>query len=199
MLRLTGMPLLAARFQSISALTGTGFTTQEAEITMHHPLRRKVLIGLMFAGHLGVVSLASTVILAISTSQDGTVFWTVIYMLLALIIICALAMSEAVDKILCKAVARVIIQFGWIKGERYLVAGELPDGTILAEHVVSQQCTIDADALGLSILRVNEAKPVNTVSDLTIGDRVVCFGARDAQTALSAITMQSSEVYNDIS
>lgn len=63
-LRLTGMPLDVARFQSISALTGTGFTTQEAETTMHHPLRRRVLIGLMFAGHLGVVSLASTVILA---------------------------------------------------------------------------------------------------------------------------------------
>ncbi|AGI69700.1 hypothetical protein OAN307_c43160 [Octadecabacter antarcticus 307] len=50
-LRLTGMPIDAPRFQSISALTDTGFTMQEAETTMHHPLRRKVLIALMFAEH----------------------------------------------------------------------------------------------------------------------------------------------------
>ena len=76
-LRLTGMPLSAARFQSISALTGTGFTTQEAETLMHHPLRRRVLMGLMFAGHLGVVSLASTVILAVSSAEEGAVFGTI--------------------------------------------------------------------------------------------------------------------------
>jgi Trk-type K+ transport system membrane component len=80
-LKLTGMSLDAARFQSISALTGTGFTTQEAETTMHHPLRRRVLIALMFTGHLGVVSLASAVILGVSTAQEGSVAWTVLYML----------------------------------------------------------------------------------------------------------------------
>ena len=71
--RLTGMSPYAALFQSISALTGTGFATQEAETTMHHPLRRRVLVTLMFTGHLGVVSLASAVILGVSTAQEGSV------------------------------------------------------------------------------------------------------------------------------
>jgi len=59
-LRLTGVPQPVARFQAISALTGAGYTTSEAEALMQHPTRRRILMLLMLTGHLGVVSLAST-------------------------------------------------------------------------------------------------------------------------------------------
>ena len=52
--RLTGMPMKKARFQVISLLTSTGFTTKESEIIVQNPLRRK------FASWLMIVSYVST-------------------------------------------------------------------------------------------------------------------------------------------
>ncbi|MFT5064494.1 MAG: hypothetical protein ACJAXK_000587 [Yoonia sp.] len=187
-LRLTGMSLDAARFQSISALTGTGFTTQEAETTMHHPVRRRVLIGLMFAGHLGVVSLASAIILAVSTAQDGAVLWTILYMLLAIVVICAVALSKMFDIFLCRAITMVLKSLGWFDGSQHLVITELPDGTQVAEHTAQQNCNVDAANLGLMILRVNDAPPGSDTLRVTAGDRVLCFGSPTAHLALNAVT-----------
>lgn len=187
-LRLTGMPLDAARFQSISALTGTGFTTKEAETTMHHPLRRRVLIGLMFAGHLGVVSLASAVILAVSTAQDGNVPWTILYMVLAVIVICAVAMSDALDKVLCGVISAVLKRLGWFDGGQHLVVTELPDGTQIAEHVSQHNCSVDAPVLGLMVLRMNDEPLSSGTLRLSAGDRVLCFGTPAAHLALNELT-----------
>jgi hypothetical protein len=187
-LKLTGMSLDAARFQSISALTGTGFTTQEAETTMHHPLRRRVLIALMFTGHLGVVSLASAVILGVSTAQEGSVAWTVLYMLLAVFVICAVAMSDALDTFICGAIATGLKRLGWFDGGQHLVITELPDGTQIAEHVAHHHCNIDPPSLGLVILHINDEPPSSDTLHLTAGDRVLCFGPPAAHLALNAVT-----------
>jgi hypothetical protein len=187
-LRLTGMSLDAARFQSISALTGTGFTTQEAETTMHHPLRRRVLIALMFTGHLGVVSLASAVILGVSTAQEGSVVWTVLYMVLAVLVICAVAMSAAVDTFICGVIAAGLKRVGWFDESQHFVINELPGGTQIVEHVAKQSCNVDAPSLGLIVLQMNDEPPNSGTLHLTAGDRVLCFGPPTAHLALNAVT-----------
>ena len=45
-MRLTGLPDNVARFQSLSAITGTGFTTRESELIVNYPIRRRVQAGL---------------------------------------------------------------------------------------------------------------------------------------------------------
>ncbi len=45
-LTMTGMSLEHARFQARSALTGTGFTTSEAEAVVGHPARRRIVMAL---------------------------------------------------------------------------------------------------------------------------------------------------------
>jgi len=40
-LTMTGLSRQVARFQARSALTGTGFTTSEAETVVNHPVRRQ--------------------------------------------------------------------------------------------------------------------------------------------------------------
>jgi len=55
-LELTGLEQHIARFQALSAFTGTGFTTQEAEqITSHAPRRRIVSI-LILGGNAGLIT-----------------------------------------------------------------------------------------------------------------------------------------------
>ena len=56
-LELTGLPRGKARFQALSAFTGTGFTTRESEMIVNHHQRRKVVALLMVLGNIGIVSL----------------------------------------------------------------------------------------------------------------------------------------------
>mgnify|MGYP001215811411 FL=1 len=63
-MRLTGLPENVARFQSVSALTGAGFTTSESEMIVHYPARRRIVVILMVLGNLGLVSTASTLIVS---------------------------------------------------------------------------------------------------------------------------------------
>lgn len=61
-LKMTGLDMEKARFQALSALTSTGFTTRESEALMHHPLRRRVVMTLMIIGNAGLVSILITVV-----------------------------------------------------------------------------------------------------------------------------------------
>lgn len=44
-LMMTGMDEKRARFQALSAFSGTGFTTREAEFVINHPKRRRISVG----------------------------------------------------------------------------------------------------------------------------------------------------------
>ena len=49
--RVTGLDESTASFQALSAFSGTGFTTREAELITRHPRRRRITKVLMIAGH----------------------------------------------------------------------------------------------------------------------------------------------------
>ena len=55
-LEMTGMDKAKARFQALSAFSGTGFTTREAEMVVNHPRRRKIATYLMILGNAGIVT-----------------------------------------------------------------------------------------------------------------------------------------------
>ena len=54
-LEATGMERRKARFQALSALTSTGFSTREAEDVVNHPRRRLIAGWLMFLGSVGII------------------------------------------------------------------------------------------------------------------------------------------------
>jgi hypothetical protein len=54
-LEATGMERRKARFQALSALTGTGFSTREAEEVVNHPRRRLIAGWMMFLGSVGII------------------------------------------------------------------------------------------------------------------------------------------------
>ena len=57
---MTGMDIKRAKFQALSAFSGTGFTTREAEQVINHPTRRKIASWLMILGNAGVVAVIVT-------------------------------------------------------------------------------------------------------------------------------------------
>ncbi len=174
-LRLTGLPTPVARFQAVSTLTGTGFTTSEAEGMMHHPVRRRILMILMFTGHLGLVSLTSTVILALAASESSSgVVIQILAMLGAIAIIYALSASETLDRIMCDWVQVMLEKLHWATDYPYEVLFEHSDEYQLCEHVVDHQKTV---GVGLSIVSHNGSLRTEGGSpSLSKGDIVVLYG-----------------------
>lgn len=59
-LMMTGLDESRARFQARSAITGTGFTTKEAEVVVNHPKRRQIISWLMLLGNAGIITVIVT-------------------------------------------------------------------------------------------------------------------------------------------
>jgi amino acid transporter len=62
-LETTGLERSKARFQALSALSGTGFTTREAESIVNHPKRRRIASWLIFLGSVGIIAFILIMIL----------------------------------------------------------------------------------------------------------------------------------------
>lgn len=69
---LTGMSLPASRFQAASAFFGVGFTTEESEMVVNHPVRRRIILHLIVAGNVGLTSAAATLVISfVQNSEQG--------------------------------------------------------------------------------------------------------------------------------
>jgi hypothetical protein len=68
-LMMTGLDKNKARFQALSAFSGTGFTTKEAESIVNHPQRRKIARWLMMGGNAGIVTVIVAATSSMVTSQ----------------------------------------------------------------------------------------------------------------------------------
>jgi hypothetical protein len=100
-LTLTGMSYSAARFQARSALTGAGFTTNESERVVTHPLRRRIIMALMLIGNTGLVLGASLmVVLLLGNGEHGiTARWQELLLLLGgLVVVYMIARSRWVER-----------------------------------------------------------------------------------------------------
>lgn len=65
-LKMTGLDIHTARFQALSALTGTGFTTRETELIMRHRQRRAIIMGLMVVGPICFLGMFSSILISVS-------------------------------------------------------------------------------------------------------------------------------------
>jgi hypothetical protein len=72
-LQLTGMEPEVARFQALSAFSGTGFTTREAERAVGNRMRRRIVTILIILGNAGTVTVIAT--LVASFTQVGGYAW----------------------------------------------------------------------------------------------------------------------------
>lgn len=61
-LQLTGIEPDIARFQALSAFSGTGFTTTEAERVVRHRTRRRIVSILIILGNAGLVTIIATLV-----------------------------------------------------------------------------------------------------------------------------------------
>jgi hypothetical protein len=67
--QLTGLEWSQAKFQSLSCFTGTGFTTNEAELIVGHRRRRKIASVIMVMGNAGLIVLIASFANSLQPSQ----------------------------------------------------------------------------------------------------------------------------------
>lgn len=104
-LRLTGMNIHAARFQALSALTGTGFTTREAEYVMNHKQRRIIVMVLMVIGPIGFIGILASVL---SSLKEKIFLYELLAILVAFFIILRIFKSKTIGALFHQAVEHQI-------------------------------------------------------------------------------------------
>lgn len=138
----SGMSRESARFQSRSAFTGAGFTTNESEAIVNHPLRRRVVMMLMLLGNAGIVAAASGLILGFRGGAAGSELLRVALLVVGLIALVRLSRSRWVDDRLTAAIA-------WLLN-RYTELPQLDAGQLLElphNRVVAELAVRDGDAI----------------------------------------------------
>ncbi len=84
--KLTGLEMSKARFQVISLITHTGFTTRESELILQHPTRRAIASSLMFISYIAQITLISVFLHLLSQNRQRLeVIAVVLVVILAII------------------------------------------------------------------------------------------------------------------
>lgn len=135
-LRITGLPDDSARFQALSAFTGTGFTTREAESIVNYPVRRRIVGLLMIIGNLGLVTVFATLVVSlVNTEGEARAIAAQLgWLVLGLGLLWFLMLNRTADRMLCAGISRLL--------ERLTVLGKRPfhrllqvaDGYSVCEH-----------------------------------------------------------------
>ena len=90
-LMMTGLDKNKARFQALSAFSGTGFTTKESETIVNHPQRRKIVRYLMIMGNAGIVTVIVTATSSFATSQGYQLPMNILILIVGILLIYRLA------------------------------------------------------------------------------------------------------------
>jgi K+/H+ antiporter YhaU regulatory subunit KhtT len=118
----TGLSRQSARFQARSAFTGVGFTTNESEKVVNHPIRRRILLLLMLLGNAGVVTAVSSLILSfVNLNQTGSsgLLWQIVLLVSGLVLLWSLAASSWVDRHLSNLVSKALKRYTRLRVQDY--------------------------------------------------------------------------------
>ena len=107
---MTGLSEEVARFQSLSAFSGTGFTTDEAETIVTNPARRRIAALLIRLGAIGVVSSVATLLLSFVGAGEATPE-RLLVLGLGIFALLALARSRAFNSVLTPLIGRLLARY----------------------------------------------------------------------------------------
>ena len=192
-LLLTGMEPGVANFQALSAFSGTGFTTREAERVVSHRSRRRIITILIILGNAGLVTIVATLV-ASFTQVTGYSWFFIrlgvivagIFLLYTLIIRSRVANSllERLRKPLMKRIAieappyEEILHIGGKWSVNLITIGKSSRhiGVSLGELAATVE---DMDFLGIDRTGIFISRP-RTHEKIEIGDRLLVYGSEKA-------------------
>jgi len=186
---MTGMERSRARFQALSAFSGTGFTTREAELVVNHPRRRKIITYLMILGNAGIVTVIATFVLSLRQSGIfGRPGLNIIIIAASVYVLYRIATYQKFGKKLNKKIRQMLreklhfekvqVQELLHQSEGYGVASILVGKeSKVAGLSLSQSGFTEKELVVLSIERDEGVVPVPKAQNkIRVGDRLICYG-----------------------
>lgn len=194
----TGLSKEAARFQARSALSGTGFTTGEAEEVVNHPVRRRIVMMLMLLGNAGLVTVMTTLILTFVGNQGtANVMQKLALLAGGLALLGWFSFSPWVDRQMSRLIDIALRRAGNLDTRDYVSLLHLSGEFRLVEMLVREDDWIAGMRLmetrprneGIVVLAVvrKDGRFMGTPSGETVvqaGDTLVLYGEVDALARL---------------
>jgi len=188
-LKMTGLDIRTARFQSLSAFTGTGFTTREAEDVVVHSQRRRIIMILIFSGFVLWALLVSFIINALFSEHEfvpALVQLTVL--LVALVFFYTLSRNKNFVRKFQKFIENLLEKRTKLRKRKIEEILHLAENFGVAEILLEKNSpdinkTLagstfrQRDILVLAIERSNNIIPTPKAGDvLKKGDTLICYG-----------------------
>lgn len=139
-LALTGVSEEIARFQARSAFTGAGYTTNESESIVNHPVRRHIISWLMLMGNLGMAGVVASVIATFTTGNEGDTDWTlrILLLLTGILVLSMITRSAFLDRWISKLIEHSLIKWTNLDIRDYVSLLHLGKGYVVLELQVNE-------------------------------------------------------------
>jgi len=150
-LTMTGMDLKKARFQSLSAFSGTGFTTRESELIVNNPRRRQIVTWLIILGNAGIVTVIVSATSSVVTSQGYQLPISVVAIVVGAFIIYRLISKTGLGRYWESFIQRRLIK------SRVFEEGTIEDLVHVAEDYGLVQATVSTNSnlIGRALVDIN--------------------------------------------
>lgn len=189
-LTVTGLSRESARFQARSALTGTGFTTSEAERVVEHPVRRRIMMLLMLVGNAGIVTIVASLMLSFVGSQATTETLVRLGLLIVgLFAVLLLARNDRIDRALTQLIASLLRRYTdldtrdyarllKLHGEYAVTEMNVAEGDWVAGSTLAELALTDEGILVLGVQREDGDYLGAPRGDLPVepGDTLIVYG-----------------------
>ena len=198
-LRMTGLDGRRATFQAVSAFTGTGFTTKEAESVVEDDRRRRIVMVLMVLGNAGLVSVLATLVGGfVKLKAENVPIHLAIFLggiAIVLIVVSRRGLMRRFNDWIERRLARTSM-FEQRPMEEVLRLGQgygVADVRVLAESPLAGKVLAEAgltkqNILVLAIARARQILPSPKAEDKILpGDRLICYGLLKSIRAVSVL------------
>lgn len=191
--RMTGMTERTAKFQVISMLTNSGFTTNESEVIVSSRKRRKLAIVTMIFGYtftVVIVSILVNLIMSFMNSDTKSVLYSIIYLISFCIVYFILLRFPKIRFYFDKFIKNIGSKFMVTKKSNPFLVLDYVGNAVIGEMKLTDipQCLMDTSigdahirgTYEISILTIKRNKLVipNVGPDdkLEIDDKIILYG-----------------------
>ena len=191
-LMMTGLEKHKARFQALSAFSGTGFTTKEAELIVNHPVRRKITRWLMIMGNAGIVTVIVTATSSFATSAGYQLPLNIVLLILGIFLIYKLASSRGFGRKWENFIEKKLIKSSGFEESTTEDLLHFIEGYGLVKKIIPEESSmigqsiakLELNKMGILVLGIEREKswiPTPKANEILKSyDRLIVYGPLDA-------------------
>lgn len=181
-----------ARFQARSAYCTVGFTTSESENVVQHPVRRRIIMILMFAGNIGFVSIVVAAVNSLGSTSAMPLPLKLVILLTTIGALLVISSSRWLDNILFHMIAWALKKFTQLEVYDYHALLRLHEGYYVTTLFISESDWLVGHSLndlrlsdiGINVLGIGRSdgsfvgSPVGS-DYIRKGDTLIVYGSRE--------------------